>query len=124
MHAIIPYIQATIFDFKLLLLLQEYDNTQALSLTPVMDCNHGVQMGSSCVCDEGWASSGLDSGDKKYYWCDVRDSTGMSFDTGPVVLSPLHEMLLVMVSSEVYPIIIVLLSWCIYSTCKFSVVSY
>lgn len=62
----------------------------------VLDCNHGTQEEDTCVCDEGWTSSGLDSNDQEH-WCDVRESKGF-FDTGPIELGYLQEIATIIVS--------------------------
>ena len=62
-----------------------------------LDCNHGVQQGDFCVCDEGWASSGLDSKDQEH-WCDVRDGSHIPFDTGPIRLTYIQELTAIIVS--------------------------
>ena len=62
-----------------------------------LDCNHGVQEGPYCECDEGWTSSGLDL-HHNYNWCDVRKMDGVRVDTGPRVLSFWQETAAVVVS--------------------------
>lgn len=65
-----------------------------------LDCNHGTQNEDTCVCDQGWTSSGLDSNDQEH-WCDVRESKGL-FDTGPIELGYLQEIATIIVSSTSY----------------------
>ena len=64
----------------------------------MLDCNHGVLDGRVCVCDEGWASSGLDS-QQQHHWCDVRDSTAVGVNIGPAMLTYKQEVAAVTVSS-------------------------
>ena len=66
------------------------------STTP-LDCNHGEQEGDLCVCDEGWASSGIDS-NLQEHWCDVMDGSSVPFSTGPKRLSYAQEVTAVIVS--------------------------
>ena len=63
-----------------------------------LDCNHGVQQGDFCACDEGWASSGIDSKDQEH-WCDVRDSSQLPVNTGPKRLTYIQELTAIIVSS-------------------------
>ena len=72
----------------------------AMGFAP-LDCNHGVQQGDFCVCDEGWASSGIDSKDQEH-WCDVRDSSHIPFNTGPIRLTYIQELTAIIVSLRLH----------------------
>lgn len=79
--------------------IADMPDKEALMSFSTLDCNHGEQDGNVCVCDEGWASSGLDSKDQEH-WCDVRDSTGIPVDTGPIRLTYIQELSAIIVSSH------------------------
>ena len=79
--------------------IQDMDDilVDAMMGSTPLDCNHGEQSGDMCVCDSGWASSGIDS-KMQEHWCDVRDSSNIQFITGPTRLTYIQELTLILVS--------------------------
>ena len=64
-----------------------------------IQCNHGVQNGIYCECDEGWMSSGIHEDDPLiFHWCDT-DMVDRSGIVGePVKLSKPVEIVVIVVS--------------------------
>lgn len=64
-----------------------------------LNCNHGIQNGVMCECEDGWMSSGVHESDLlSFYWCDQRMVDKASIQMEPMKLSIPMEILLVIVS--------------------------
>lgn len=65
----------------------------------VIECNHGIQNGIYCECDDGWMSSGIHEADPHtFHWCDyeITDISGIQYE--PVKLPKPLEVFVVLVS--------------------------
>lgn len=66
----------------------------------VIECNHGVQNGVYCECDDGWISSGVHQTDPRtFHWCDERTMSVTSDE--PIKPSKPLEVFVVIVSCDV-----------------------
>ena len=64
-----------------------------------IDCNHGVQNGIYCDCDEGWMSSGIHEEDPlTFHWCDTETVDRSRITGEPVKLSKPVEITFIIVS--------------------------
>ena len=69
----------------------------------MLKCNHGVQNGIYCDCDDGWMSSGIHQEDPMtFHWCDAQLVDPSSFSYRPRKLSKVQEVFLSMVSLLCY----------------------
>ena len=65
----------------------------------VLKCNHGVQKGLLCECDNGWMSSGVrESSLLEFHWCDTKMVNKASLIMEPKKLSKGLEIFLATVS--------------------------
>ena len=67
-----------------------------------IQCNHGVQNGIYCECDEGYMSSGIHEDDPLiFHWCDTEmvDRSGIIGE--PVKLSKPVEIIVIIVSLNI-----------------------
>lgn len=64
-----------------------------------LECNHGVQNGIYCDCDEGWMSSGIHQDDPMtFHWCDAELIDPSAFSYQPRKLGKVQEIFVVIVS--------------------------
>lgn len=66
-----------------------------------LKCNHGVQKGMICECDNGWMSSGVQQSSLlDFKWCDRKMVDKATIQLQPRKLSTAVEIFLSIVSSS------------------------
>lgn len=84
-----------------------------------IDCNHGQPNGTYCNCDPGWVSSGIDEKDPfSFHWCDIPQKNPSAVSggvLGPVHLTKSQEIIAVVVSNNIFLIIITFIIFIIVS---------